>query len=82
MHSVCGKCGTFTWELSEEAPNLSNWKLFFVRCAMCKVPIGVLEYNNAGAKLDKVEKTVTVLGDSLTRMFQVIDANIRQLFRK
>lgn len=70
------------WELSEESPNTSNYKFFFVRCMLCKVPIGVVDYYDTHTKLDRIEKTLLTLGNSLTGTLQVIGENIRRLFLK
>lgn len=70
------------WELSEESPSGSNFKVFFVRCTLCKVPIGMVDYFDIHSKVDRVEKLTKGLGDSVTGMLSVIDGNIRRLFHK
>lgn len=55
MLSICGKCGGHRFELSEQSPSGSNFKLQFVQCAACGVPIGAMEYFSAGAKLTNLE---------------------------
>lgn len=82
MRSKCGHCGGFMWELSEESPTHSNYKLFFVRCSLCKVPVGVVDYYDTYSKLVTIEKTVKTLGDAIINMLTIIDANIRKLFLK
>lgn len=82
MPSKCGHCGSTNWELNLEVPSGSNYKLYFVRCGSCRVPIGVLEYYNSGAEIKKVQDSLSTLGSSLTRTLQIIDENIRRLFRK
>jgi hypothetical protein len=82
MNSICGKCGGFRWELSEEAPNKSNFKVWFIRCATCRVPIGIADYYDTYSKLEKIDKSIKVLGDSVTQMLQVIHENVRRLFQK
>ena len=82
MMSKCGSCGTFTWEISEEEPRHARFKMYFIRCAMCKVPIGVADYTHVPSDIAKVEKSLTTLGNSVTQMLQVIDENVRRLFQK
>lgn len=82
MMSKCGHCGGFTWELHEESPNGAAFKVNFIRCAMCKVPVGVMDYFDIHTKVDRVERLTKGLGDSLTGMLTVIDGNIRRLFQK
>lgn len=81
LMSKCGHCGGFRWELHEESPTGSIFKVNFIRCAACKVPIGVTDYYDTHSKVDRVEKLVKTLGDSVTGMLQVIDTNIRRLSR-
>ena len=82
MMSKCGQCGGFSWELSEEAPTGSNYKVYFVRCTMCKVPIGVMDFYHTHTKLDKIDKSIIALGNLMTNTLQTIDENVRRLFRK
>lgn len=70
------------WEVSEEAPNDSNYKMFFVRCSLCKVPIGVMDYTNVNARVEIAEKKITKLAESLEHSLRVIDENVRRLFQK
>lgn len=55
MLSTCGKCGGHRFELSEQSPSGSNFKLQFVQCTACGVPVGAMEYFSAGAKLTNLE---------------------------
>lgn len=82
MMSKCGHCGGFMWELHTESPSGSNFKVNFIRCTICKIPVGVMDYYDVHSKIEKVEKLTTALGNSLTGMLGVIDVNIRRLFQK
>jgi len=82
MMSKCGHCGGFSWELHEESPSGSALKVNFIRCMLCKVPIGVVDYYDVHSKVDRVEKLTKGLGDSVTSMLAVIDENVRRLFSK
>jgi hypothetical protein len=82
MNSICGNCGGFRWELSEEAPDKSRFNIWFIRCAACKVPVGVADYYDTHSELAKIEKNIKILGDSVTQILQVVHENIRRLFQK
>ena len=82
MNSKCASCGGFIWEIAEEVPNESAFKVNFIRCSLCKVPIGVIDYYHTHTKLEQIEKTIKQFGDSLVGMLEVIDGNIRRLFQK
>ena len=78
MMSKCGKCNSFSFELVEQAPVGSNYKLFFVQCSLCKVPIGVLEYFNSGAEIGKVDKRI----QSLERKIDNLEYLLRRIASK
>lgn len=80
--SKCGHCGGFMWELSQEAPSGSAFKVNFIRCSMCKVPVGVLPFYDIHSKLETMEKQNKTLGETITYSLRVIDDNIRRLFHK
>lgn len=82
MMSKCGHCGGFSWEISEEEPQYAKFKMWFIRCSMCKVPIGVADYTHVPSDVARVEESVKKLGNSVTSMLQVIDENVRRLFQK
>jgi len=46
--SKCPHCQKSGFEVKEESPKNSNFKLMFVRCQSCKTVVSVLEYYNAG----------------------------------
>lgn len=55
--SKCGSCGSSAFELVEQDRlKNSNFKLTFVQCSSCGVPIGVMDYYNIGDKLNDLEK--------------------------
>jgi predicted nucleic-acid-binding Zn-ribbon protein len=58
--STCVKCGHHFFEVSEAEPNGSQFKLMFVQCASCGGVVGVTEYYNAGAMLEKLAKKLGV----------------------
>jgi hypothetical protein len=52
--SKCPQCKATSFEIAEETPTHSAWKLYFVRCSFCKTAIGVIEYYNSGSLLHKI----------------------------
>ena len=54
--SKCVKCDGMFFELKEVTPRDSEFKLNFVQCATCGAVVGVLEYNNVGALLDRLAR--------------------------
>jgi len=71
--SKCGSCGSFSFEMIEQ-PSISgsSYKLMFVQCAICGVPVSVMEYFNAGAKIQELENKVKDLECTINN----IDHNI------
>ncbi|ENW23378.1 hypothetical protein F925_02336 [Acinetobacter lwoffii NCTC 5866 = CIP 64.10 = NIPH 512] len=60
--SKCGSCGSESFELMEQARiKNSNFKLTFVQCSSCGVPVGVMDYYNIGNKLDGLEKRIKAI---------------------
>ena len=82
MTSKCGKCGGFMWEIVQEEPSGSSFKLNFVRCTLCKNPVGVLEYYNLASKIEALEKLVKDIESRNNSLLGTIDYNIRLLFNK
>jgi len=83
--SKCGYCGGFTWELYTESPNDSAFKINFIRCSHCKVPIGTMEFFNLHSTIEILQKKIEViesLEQTNTHTLEVINENIRRLFHK
>lgn len=53
--SKCPKCEKHFFEMVEETPSKSKFKLQFIRCFSCKTVIGVMDYFNIGASLDVIQ---------------------------
>ncbi len=57
--SKCGSCGSSSFELADQDRiKNSNFKLTFVQCSSCGVPVGVMDYYNIGNKLEGLEKRI------------------------
>ena len=71
--SKCGSCGSFSFEMVEHSNVAgSRYKLMFVQCVMCGVPIAVTEYLNTGAKIQELENKIKALETTISN----IDYNI------
>ena len=58
--SRCPKCENRNFEVVEETPTNSNFKLEFVRCSSCKTVVGVVEFFNNGHLLHKLAKALNI----------------------
>lgn len=57
--SKCGSCGSSSFELvDQDRIKNSNFKLTFVQCSSCGVPVGVMDCYNIGNKLEGLEKRI------------------------
>lgn len=75
--SKCPKCviNSYSFEVVENSPRGSNFKLWFVQCVICKSPIGAMEYFNSSVKMDALER-------KLSSKLDEIDNMIRQLYSR
>ena len=56
--STCMKCGSSSFEIKENSPKSSRFKLMFVQCASCGGVIGAMDYMNIGAELQDVKNAI------------------------
>ena len=54
--SKCPSCGNYTFELKENEPRNSNYKMFFIQCTSCGSVISATDYYSAGVFLKKQEE--------------------------
>ena len=81
--SSCPKCAGHYFELVIQSPSKSNFKLSFIQCSSCGVVVGVMDYNNIGARLDQLEKkidSISMQTRSTSSVLDVINTNIGRLF--
>lgn len=62
FRSVCPKpeCNSTSFELAEEEPRDSRYKLLFVRCSRCGAVVGTMDYYNIGHLLHKFAKELNI----------------------
>ena len=66
--SKCPHCENRYFELAEQSPSGSNYKIQFVQCSKCGAPVGVMEYYDSGALLKKNEKRLEALEHKLANV--------------
>ncbi|WP_291071942.1 hypothetical protein [Empedobacter sp. UBA5637] len=59
-NSKCPNCSNTSFEMVEETPKGSNFKLMFVRCQSCKTVIGFTDYYNTGSLLHKLAEKLRI----------------------
>lgn len=85
-YSKCPKCDSTRFEVKENSPAHSNFKLLFVQCSSCGAVVGTMDYFNIGARLSELEKKVdelkssTYSSSSVNTNLDVINNNIARLF--
>ncbi len=58
--STCIKCGHSSFELKENTPIGSNFRLYFIQCAGCGGVIGVIDLYNIGNLIHKLADELEV----------------------
>lgn len=85
-YSTCPKCDNTYFEVTNNSPSKSNYKLLFVQCSKCGCVVGTMDYYNIGAKLEELEKKVERISSSSSGMssvnnnLAVINQNIGNLY--
>lgn len=60
MQSTCVKCGGKTFESVDNSPIGSNFKYSFIQCATCGGVVGVVEFINLYATLQRIAEKLGV----------------------
>ncbi len=58
--SKCPQCSSTSFEAVEHTPKNSNFKLQFIQCSSCGSVVGVMDYWNIGASLEKIAKKLNM----------------------
>lgn len=75
--SKCSGCGSSYFEIKAVEPRGSQYKLFFVQCSSCGIPVSTEDYYNTGAQLETTQKKLDEL-DARIRRIEGMAANIDQ----
>ena len=59
--SKCGNCGGFIFKIHAVEPHGSRFKLYFVQCSSCGVPVGITEYHNVGTMVQGLDNKINRL---------------------
>jgi ssDNA-binding Zn-finger/Zn-ribbon topoisomerase 1 len=57
--STCPKCNSTRFEVKENSPSGSNYRLAFVQCSSCGCVVGVLDFVNIGDLGNKILKRLS-----------------------
>jgi hypothetical protein len=74
--STCAKCGGHAFKVVEQSIADAAYKLTFIQCAVCNVPVGVTEYYDSGFLLKKQEEEISKLQAQISGL----ERNLRQMF--
>jgi uncharacterized protein (UPF0276 family) len=59
--SKCGHCDGTSFESQEATVKNANFRLFFVQCASCGVPVAVLEAENSTSNFSDLKRELAFL---------------------
>jgi len=85
--SKCPKCDNTFFELVENSPSKSNYKLLFVQCSRCGTVVGAMDYYNIGTVLNKVENNLEKIEKNLNNVnsinnnLNIVNQNIANLYQ-
>jgi len=85
-YSKCPKCDKTSFEVKENSPVHSNYKILFVQCSSCGTVVGTMDFYNIGARLSEIEKKIDNItsssysSSSVTSNLSVVNENIARLF--
>lgn len=78
--STCVKCGRSGFELREATPSGSAFIHYFLQCSSCGGVVGMTEYNNVGALLEKQARQIAELQQAVEQISHTV-ARIAQQMR-
>jgi ribosomal protein L37E len=63
--SKCGHCGSTLFEVKEVVPQGLNYKMNFIQCASCGVPVSTKEYYSIAHMLKKQAAAIKKIARSM-----------------
>jgi predicted nucleic-acid-binding Zn-ribbon protein len=69
----CVKCGNHSFKLELFEPTGGAYKLYAVACSSCGGVVGVTEFNNIGAMIERQNKVIRKIVDHLGVMLDYRD---------
>jgi hypothetical protein len=58
--STCVKCGSTRFEIKENSPTGSRFKVMFVQCIACGGVVGIMDYYNIGQLIKDLAKKLNI----------------------
>jgi uncharacterized Zn finger protein len=58
--STCTKCGSTSFEVKENSPMGSNFRIMFVQCSNCGGVVGTMDYFNIGQLIHDLAKKLSL----------------------
>ncbi len=83
--STCSNCKSHLFGLEEQSPRGSKFKVYFVQCTSCGVPVGTMDYLHTGSLVDGLEKKVSRLEGELANIqhsLRIINHNVQLIAKK
>lgn len=71
--SKCSKCDNSYFEVVENSPRNSNYKLIFVQCSSCGSVVGTMDYYNIGTKLRDIEGKIDRIKSEISDISYDVD---------
>jgi hypothetical protein len=59
-YSKCPKCENSSFEMVEQTPRGSAFKLMFIQCEACKSVAGVMDYYNIGSVIRELATKIGI----------------------
>jgi hypothetical protein len=66
--STCAKCGGSMFKLVTQEPTGSRFKINFIQCSSCNAPVGVTDFFDTNAKLEKQEEAIKKIDSRLSHI--------------
>lgn len=75
MLSTCPKCGGHLFEIEENSPDGSAYKIYFVQCTSCGNPVGTEDFFNVNSQIEILEKKINQIDQKIND----IDNNVADI---
>ncbi len=82
MLSTCAKCGSHLFQVQQTKPSGSAFKLYFIQCSSCGVPVGVREFNNVGAMIEQLGAQIRSLQQDVQQINYYISSMKSEIQRR
>lgn len=66
--SKCPHCKGTAFELKENSPRDSRFRIYFIQCSGCGAPFATMDYFNTGTLMEKQEKKIAELSEKMDQL--------------